>query len=81
MMKVLSFKVPEDLERKLAAVVRKRGGRKSAVVRQALERYLDDTGKVRRGSFLELAGDLAGCVTDAPADLSTNPRRLADFGR
>ena len=80
-MRVLSVKVPEELERKLAAVVRKRGGRKSAVVRQALERYLDDAGEVRRGSFLELAGDLAGCVTDAPADLSSNPRHLAGFGK
>ncbi len=80
-MKVLSFKVPEALERKLAAVVRQRGGGKSAVVRQALERYLDESAEVRRGSFLELAGDLAGCVTDAAADLSSNPRHLADFGK
>jgi len=80
-MKVLSFKVPEGLERRLAAAARRRGGRKSTLVRQALERYLDESGEARRGSFLELAGDLAGCVTDAPADLSSNPRRLAGFGK
>ena len=80
-MKVLSIKVPEALERKLAAVVRQRGGRKSTVVRQALEHYLDGSAEARRGSFLELAGDLAGCVTDAPADLSSNPRHLARFGK
>ena len=80
-MKVLSFKVSEALDRKLAAVVRRRGVGKSAVVRRALEHYLDDSGEVRKGSFLELAGDLVGCVKDAPADLSTNPRHLADFGK
>jgi len=80
-MKVLSIKVPEALERKLSAVVRKRGCRKSAVVRQALERFLDNSVEVHRGSFLELAGDLAGCVADAPADLSSNPRHLAGFGK
>ena len=80
-MKVLSLKVPETLDRKLAAVVRRRGMRKSTVVRQALEQYLDDSGEVRKGTFLDLAGDLVGCVKDAPADLSTNRRHLADFGK
>ena len=80
-MKVLSLKVPESLDRKLAAVVRRRGARKSAVVRQALERYLDESHEVRRGSFLDLAGDLVGCVKGALPDLSSNPRHLADFGK
>src|SRR5688572_12546279 len=80
-MKMLSLKVPEALDRKLTAVVKKRGVPKSAVVRQALERYLDESGEIRSGSFLELAGDLVGSIKDAPADLSTNPRHLADFGK
>lgn len=80
-MKVLSLKVPEALDRKLTAVVKRRGVRKSAVVRQALEQYLDESGEIRNGSFLELAGDLVGSIKDAPADLSTNPRYLADFGK
>ena len=80
-MKVLSLKLPEALDRKLAAAVRRRGTRKSELVRQALERYLEDSQDVRRGSFLDLAGDLVGCVKDAPADLSSNPRYLAGFGR
>ncbi|MGH8701917.1 MAG: ribbon-helix-helix protein, CopG family, partial [Burkholderiales bacterium] len=61
-MKVLSLKVPEQLDRKLAAVVKRRGTRKSAVVREALERYVDESREIRKGSFLELAGDLVGCV-------------------
>lgn len=80
-MKILSFKVPEVLDRKLAAVVRRRGLKKSVLVREALKQYLDESREVRRGSFLELAGDLVGCVKGAPTDLSSNPRHLADFGK
>jgi hypothetical protein len=80
-MKVLSFKVPETLDRKLSAVVKRRGVARSDVVREALVHYLDDALEVRRGSVLDLAGDLVGCVKDAPADLSSNPRHLADFGK
>lgn len=80
-MRILSFKVPAALDRKLAAVVRRRGLNKSALVREALERYLDETLEVRRGSFLDLAGDLVGCVRNAPVDLSSNPRHFADFGK
>ena len=80
-MKVLSLKLTDTLDRKLAATVRRRGMAKSAVVREALEQYLDESQDIRVGSFLELAGDLVGCVKDAPADLSTNPRHLADFGK
>jgi metal-responsive CopG/Arc/MetJ family transcriptional regulator len=80
-MKVLSFKVPEALDRKLSAVVKRRGVARSDVVREALVHYLDNAREVRRGSFLDLAGELVGCVKDAPADLSSNPRHLADFGK
>lgn len=80
-MKTLSFKVPEALDRKLAAVVKRKGVRKSVVVREALARYLDESREVRRASFLDLAGDLLGCVKAAPPDLSSNPRRLAGFGK
>lgn len=80
-MKVLSFKVPASLDRKLAAVVKRRRIKKSTVVREALAQYLVDAPEMRRGSLLELAGDLVGCVKDAPADLSSNLRRLDDFGK
>lgn len=79
-MKTLSFKVPAMLDRKLAAAVKRRGVQKSALVREALEQYLDESREVRRGSFLDITRDLLGCVKDAPADLSANPRHLADFG-
>lgn len=80
-MKVLSLKVPESLDRKLSAVVKLRQMSKSVVVREALEQYLNESHEVRKGSFLELAGDLVGRVKDAPADLSTNPKHLDGYGR
>ena len=80
-MKVLSLKVPETLDRKLSVVVKRRGMQKSVVVREALEQYLDESRVVRSGSFLDLAGDLVGCVKDAPADLSSNPKHLDRYGR
>jgi len=79
--KVLSLKVPEQLDRKLSAMVKRRGMRKSAVVREAIERYVDESREIRKGSFLDLAGDLVGCVKDAPADLSSNPKHLNGYGR
>ena len=80
-MKTLSFKVPETLDRKLMRAVKQRRVRKSAVVREALERYLDGSVAEPEGTFLEMTRHLHGCVKDAPADLSSNPRHLADFGR
>jgi len=48
-------------------------------VRESAPPYeAEEGGEVR--SFLSLAEDLAGCV-EGPADLSTNPEHLRDFGR
>lgn len=80
-MKVLSLKLPESLDRKLAAVVKRRRIAKSVVVREAIEQYLDESREVRGGSFLELAGDLVGCVKGAPSDLSSNPKHMEGYGK
>jgi Arc/MetJ-type ribon-helix-helix transcriptional regulator len=80
-MKILSLKLPEQLDRKLSAVVKRRRARKSDVVREALERYMEESHEIRKGSFLDLARDLVGCVKDAPADLSSNPKHLDGYGR
>jgi len=80
-MKVLSLKVSESLDRKLAAVVKRRRIPKSVVVREAIEQYLDESREGRGGSFLELAGDLVGCVKNAPSDLSSNPKYMDGYGK
>jgi hypothetical protein len=79
-MKTLSLKVPAALDRRLAAVVARRGISKSQAIRAALEAYLDAEGSAGRGSVLDLAADLVGCVR-GPGDLSINPKHLKDFGK
>jgi len=77
-MTTISLKVPTALERRLAQVAERRGTSRSAVIRDALERFIEkNTG--RSGSCLAKAAELIGCV-DGPADLSHNKKRLAGFG-
>ena len=78
-MTTISFKVPAALERRLTQVAERRGTTRSAVIRHALERFVEkDTG--RSDSCLAIAAELIGCV-EGPADLSHNKKRLAGFGR
>ena len=75
----MSLKVPEALGRRLTRLAESRGASRSAVVREALERFLDETA-VHPDSCLMLASDLIGCV-EGPADLSHNKDRLEGFGK
>jgi hypothetical protein len=79
-MKTLSIKLRDGLYAKLAAAARRRKTTKSMVVRKALEAALQEDGKPRRGSALDLARDLVGCVS-GPGDLSFNKAYFKDFGR
>jgi predicted DNA-binding protein len=77
--KTLCLKLPEEVAARLAALARKRGQSKSAVVRAILDQYLV-RGEAAEGSCLELAADLAGCV-EGPRDLSSNPKHMRGFGQ
>ena len=79
-MKLLSLKVPDALDHRLAHAALCRKSSKSEVVREALNAFLADTGGGQVGSALILAKDLAGCVT-GPSDLSINPAHMKQFGR
>jgi len=80
-MKTLSLKLTENLLRKLERTARERGQSKSALMRAALEEYLNGVRATPRPlSALELAGDLVGCG-EGPGDLSTNPKYMEGFGR
>lgn len=81
----VSMKLPERLNKRLADAARRRKRAKSEIIRQALEQFLaaePDAPKraVKKGSFLDVAGDLIGSV-EGPGDLSTNPKYMEDFGR
>ena len=79
-MKTISLKLPEALDMKLTALIRRQGGSKSAIVRAALEAYIARESEAAQGSVLEAAQDLCGCL-EGPADLSTNPNRLDGYGQ
>jgi hypothetical protein len=79
-MKTISLKLPDDLDRELSTRAEREGTTKSALVREAIEGYLAQSPGHRKGSFLELAGDLIGCA-EGPGDLSYNKEYLKDFGR
>lgn len=79
-MKIISVKLPENLDRALATAAKESGASKSEVIRTALKRYLLDGVRPSERSFLARAGDLAGCAT-GPPDLSTHRRYLAPYGK
>ena len=79
-MPTLTVKLPQPLEAKLDALVRRRGQRKSALVREAIEKLVAERGEIAKGSVLDLLQDLKG-VGQGAKDLSTNRKHLQGYGR
>jgi predicted transcriptional regulator len=80
MARTLTVKLPRPLAARLSARVRSRKTTRSALVREALEGYLEAEGSQREGSFLSLARDVIGSVT-GPTDLSSSKRHRRGYGR
>jgi hypothetical protein len=84
-MNTLTLKIPLPMDEALSAVSARANISKSELVRRALSAYLsqlnDARGLARPASALDLAADLVGCFGGGPADLSSNPRHLDDFGQ
>jgi Ribbon-helix-helix protein, copG family len=78
--RTLSLKLPTSLSTKLDRVARQRGQSKSAVVRAALEQFLNGKPAIPAGSALEAAQPWLGCV-EGPGDLTTNPKYMEGFGK
>jgi predicted transcriptional regulator len=74
-MRIVSFKLPEDLDEALNDLARRRGTSRSAIVREALE----SLAKRKRRSVTSLAGKLVGSV-EGPADLATNRKHMSRYG-
>ena len=74
-MSTISVKLSAPLDAKLTALAARRRTSRAEVVRQVLAAYEDS----QPPTFLELIGDLIGCV-DGPGDLSANPKYMEGFG-
>ena len=79
-MGTLTVKLSPPLEAQLEALVRRRGQRKSTLVREAIERLVAERGEAPKGSVLDLLIDLKG-IGNGPSDLSTNKKYMRGFGK
>lgn len=82
-MKTITLRVPEVLESRIAGLARDRGTSKSAVVREAVETYLNEATEGRTGSMSERVEDLLGAIDGphAPTDLASNEKHLEGYGQ
>ena len=83
-MAVISLKLTEALDAQLTEQAHRRRLSKSELVRRALTAFLQSSELDIEGgssqSAADLLADLVGCCEDGPADLSSNPAYLSDFG-
>ena len=83
-MAIISLKLTEALDAKLTEQAHRRRLSKSELVRRALTAFLQSSEQDMEGaspqSAADLLADLVGCCEGAPADLSSNPGYLSDFG-
>ncbi len=80
-MKAITLKLPDTLDHRLTHFARQQKAvSKSEVVRQAIELYLNASPQSADVSGAVMAKKWIGLVR-GPADLSTHPRHLKDFGR
>lgn len=84
-MAVISLKLTEALDAQLTEQAHRRRLSKSELVRRALTAFLQSSGQGAEGippqSAADLLADLVGCCEGGPADLSSNPSYLSDFGK
>ncbi len=79
-MSTLTVKLPPPLAARLDALVRRRKQPKSELVREAIERLVDERDAPVKGSVFDLVKDLKG-IGIGPRDLSTNPKHMRGYGK
>lgn len=81
-MKTVTVKLPEGLAIRLEKRAKRLGRSKSAILRESVERELDNELAVaEEPSAYDLMKDGFGCVKSGLGDLSTNPKYMEGFGR
>ena len=79
-MKNISVRLPEELDSRLEALVRKSGKSKSEMIRDAVEILCGGNETKNTLSCLDLSGDLAGII-NGPKDLSYNKKHMEGYGK
>lgn len=74
-MRIVTIKLPEELDQTLREIAKRRQLSRSAVVREALTEYAQSPRRSVKSSAGELVGSLRG-----PRDLSTSKRHLEGYG-
>jgi Ribbon-helix-helix protein, copG family len=77
----ISLKLPDDLLAQLTSEAKARRVTRSRLVRDSLEKALNEKPSASSVSCYDLARDLAGSVRGLPKDLATNPKYMEDFGK
>ena len=75
----VSLRMPKSLAGDVAAAAHRKGVSKSALIREAIDAFLDGEGAGGPESALDLVLDLAGSC-EGPEDLSTNRKHMQGFG-
>ena len=79
-MNAVSVKLPVELDVALEQQARARGLRKSQLMREILESFVNSQSSGRETRLLDRISHLTGSV-DGPGDLSTNPDYMDGYGR
>jgi predicted DNA-binding protein len=79
--KRITIRISESLVRRLKKHASTKRRPESALVREALEKYLADAPTPSSAYEIARATGLIGCVSRAPSDLSTNRKYFEGFGK
>src|SRR5258706_364193 len=78
--KRISVRFPSALQARLERRAKLSGKTESEIVREAVEAHVTQAPAPESAYQLAQRLGLAGCVKDAPTDLSTNPEHFESFG-
>ena len=76
----ISVRISQALQRKLRRRATLKGRPESELVREALEKYLEQPATPTSAYEIARKAGLIGCIRGGPADLSTNPKYFEGFG-
>jgi len=82
-MRVLTCKLPQALDDRLAELAKRRGVPKSVLVREAIEaKIAEEAATARRpANLIEALGDSVGSIASGKRDLARNKKHLHGYGR